>query len=228
MQDGIGTTTYAYNPITAIPVLGAGKLASVNGPLPNSLVSYQYDALGRTTARAINGVAATTAFDALGRPNLMTNVLGAFQYSYAGATARPALDAYPNGQTNLYAYYNNLGDERLLQIQHLKPNGTLLSGFGYAYNPVGQIRPGRISGTHCRRGCGCLRMMPPTSLPTLFPPAGQVPLPIMATLTILPETVWLPRRTGCKPRSPIMRWTNWRTARCQRTTSLTSGTGKTG
>jgi RHS repeat-associated protein len=139
MQDGIGTTAYAYNPVTTTPALGAGRLASVSGPLPNSMVTYQYDQLGRVANRSINGVPQVTTFDSLGRVAAVTNALGAFQYSYIDATPRLALEAYPNGQTNLYSYYNTLGDERLLQIQHLYPNGSLLSGFGYAYNSVGQI-----------------------------------------------------------------------------------------
>jgi RHS repeat-associated protein len=139
MQDGIGTTTYAYNPITSVAALGAGRLASVSGPLPNSMVRYQYDQLGRTISRAINGVVEARSFDILGRPFLVTNALGAFQYTYVGATARLASEAYPNGQTNLYSYYGNVGDDRLQQIQHFYPDGSLLSGFGYTYNPVGQI-----------------------------------------------------------------------------------------
>jgi RHS repeat-associated protein len=139
MQDGIGTTTYAYNSITANPGLGGGLLASVDGPLPNSLVTYQYDQLERVTSRAINGVAETAALDALGRPIIVTNALGTFQYAYAGATPRVASESYPNGQTNLYTYYNNAGDQRLLQIQHFYPTGALLSAHGYAYNAVGQI-----------------------------------------------------------------------------------------
>jgi RHS repeat-associated protein len=139
MQDGIGTTTYSYNPITAPPALGAGRLASVSGPLPSSTVTYQYDQLERVVNRAINGVPQAVTYDVLWRPNVVTNALGAFQYSYVGGTARLASEAYPNGQTNLYTYYNNLGDDRLQQIQHLYPNGTFLSGFGYAYNPVGDI-----------------------------------------------------------------------------------------
>jgi len=139
MQDGIGATTYTYNPITQTPALGAGKLASVNGPLPNSTVTYQYDQLGRVVSRAINGVAQTTTFDVLGRPTMVANALGAFQYTYVDATQRLASEAYPNGQKNLYLYYNNLGDQRLSQIKHFYPNSTLLSGFGYAYNAVGQI-----------------------------------------------------------------------------------------
>ena len=139
MQDGIGATTYAYNPITATPTLGAGKLFSVSGPLPNSTVNYQYDQLGRPIFRGINGVASSTTFDVLGRPSVVTNALGSFQYSYVDATARLASERYSNGQTNLYTYYNNLGDERLQSILHLYPNGSLLSSFGYAYNSVGQI-----------------------------------------------------------------------------------------
>ena len=69
----------------------------------------------------------------------VTNALGAFQYAYVDATARLLSEAYPNGQTNLYSYFGNLGDQRLQQIQHLYPNGSLISGFGYAYDAVGQI-----------------------------------------------------------------------------------------
>jgi RHS repeat-associated protein len=139
MQDGIGTTMYTYNPITSTPALGAGQPASDSGPLPNSTVTYQYDQLGRAVSCAINGVATATTYDVLDRPSVVTNALGSFQYSYVDATARLASEGYPNGQTNLYTYYNNVGDERLQQILNLKPNGSLLSSFGYAYNSVGEI-----------------------------------------------------------------------------------------
>jgi RHS repeat-associated protein len=91
------------------------------------------------SSRAINGVAQAVTYDVLGRTPTVTNALGVFQYTYVGATPRPASKAYPNGQTTLYAYYNNAGDERLQLIQHLYPNGSLLSAFGYSYNAVGQI-----------------------------------------------------------------------------------------
>jgi len=139
MSDGIGTTTYSYIPITGAPSPGAGQLSSVSGPLPNSVVTYQYDPLGRVASRSINGVVQSTAYDYLGRPMLLTNMLGSFLYAYVDATERLASESYPNGQTNLYSYYNNLGDRRLLQIQHLYPNGTLLSASGYAYNAGSQI-----------------------------------------------------------------------------------------
>ncbi len=138
MQDGAGATFYTYYPITPVPALGAGQLASVSGPLPNSAVTYQYDQLGRAVSQSINRVAQAIGFDPLGRPTMVTNALGTFQYAYVRATARLASASYPNGQTNLYFYYNNLGDQRLLQVQNFYPGGSLLSGFGYAYNAVGQ------------------------------------------------------------------------------------------
>jgi len=139
MKDGMGTTTYTYNPVTSSPTLGASRLASASGPLPNSLVTYQYDPLGRVIGRAINGVAESVSFDALGRPTNIANALGAFVYSYVNATTRLASEVYPNGQSNSYTYYNNIGDQRLQQIQHFKPGGALLSAFGYSYNAVGLI-----------------------------------------------------------------------------------------
>jgi RHS repeat-associated protein len=139
MQDAIGTTIYTYNPVTSSPSLGAGRVASVGGPLPNSLVTYQYDELGRPISRAINGVAQAITYDVLNRPIIVTNILGTFQYGYVGATPRLALESYPNGQKNNYSYYGNAGDNRLLQVDHLKPGGALLSGAGYAYDAVGQI-----------------------------------------------------------------------------------------
>jgi RHS repeat-associated protein len=139
MQDGVGETVYSYYPITPIPALGAGKLATVAGPLTNSAVAYQYDQLGRVVSRSINGVATLLTYDILGREAGETNVLGAFQHTYLGATLFVASDGYPNGQTNLYRYYNNLGDRHLEQLTHLKPDGTLLSSLGYAYDAVGEI-----------------------------------------------------------------------------------------
>jgi RHS repeat-associated protein len=139
MQDGMGTTEYTYNPVTIPPTLGATQRASINGPFSNSLLTFQYDQLGRVVSRAINGVAQAFTFDALGRPVIETNDLGTFQYSYFGATPGLASEVYPNGQSNSYAYYGNTGDERVRQIQHFKPGGVPLSAFGYSYNAVGDI-----------------------------------------------------------------------------------------
>src|SRR6266566_7746429 len=64
MTDGVGTTSYGYNAVTN-GVLGAGRLASVDGPLTNDTVNYYYDMLGRVTNRLINGVSQTITFDSL-------------------------------------------------------------------------------------------------------------------------------------------------------------------
>ena len=136
IEDGIGTTAWSYYPAGD---LGGLKVSAVAGPWPNEIVSYQYDALGRATNRAINGVLQTSAFDSVGRITNVVNALGSFGYDYDGATPR-MLDAfYPNGQASHYSYFNNLGDRRLQQIIHQKPNGSVLSAFTYAYNAVGQI-----------------------------------------------------------------------------------------
>jgi RHS repeat-associated protein len=138
MSDGIGVTTYSYYPV-AVGQLGAGRLASVTGPLPNATVTYSYDELGRITNRAINGVAQQLTYDALGRVTIITNALGSFTNVYVRNTGLVATNFYPNGQQTVYSYYGTNHDERLQQIQNLTPAGQNLSTFGYAYDTNGQI-----------------------------------------------------------------------------------------
>jgi RHS repeat-associated protein len=139
MTDGIGTTTYGYNTITVPPALGAGRLASVTGPLPNSTLSYNYDQLGRTTNRAINGVAQAVTIDTLGRPTIITNALGTFSNVYVGGTSRIATDFYPNGQRTEFSYSPTNNDLRLQTIWNRKSNGDTISRFDYTYDPDGEI-----------------------------------------------------------------------------------------
>lgn len=89
MVDGIGTTSDGYK---APGVLGAGQVASVDGPLTNDTITYTYDELGRVTVRAINGSANTVTwgFDALGRVASEQNLLGTFTCTYDGVTPRQA------------------------------------------------------------------------------------------------------------------------------------------
>lgn len=86
MTDGPGTTPNEYNPITTIPTMGAGQLATVDGPLPNDTVVYGYDELGRRVSTSINDVPyiSTTTFDGAGRITNVTDKLGSFVYTYAG------------------------------------------------------------------------------------------------------------------------------------------------
>ncbi|MCC7124014.1 MAG: RHS repeat protein [Acidobacteria bacterium] len=138
MVDGIGTTTYAY---TDAGTLGAGQVASVDGPLTDDTITYTYDQLGRVVTRAINGSAnsVTWACDALGRVTSEVNLLGTFTYTYDGVMSRLATATYPNGQTSLYSYLPNNQDRRLQTIHHRYPNTSTLSKFDYTYDAVGNI-----------------------------------------------------------------------------------------
>jgi RHS repeat-associated protein len=139
MTDGTGITAYSYNPITTTPTLGAGRLASVAGPLPNATITYTYDVLGRVANRVINNAAQVVMYDALGRVTMVTNVLGSFTNVYLHATGLISTNFYPNGQQTVFTYYGTNNDLRLQQIQNLMPNGQNLSAFSYAYDPDGQI-----------------------------------------------------------------------------------------
>jgi RHS repeat-associated protein len=142
MTDGVGTTTYAYNPVPTSPTLGAGRLASIDGPFANDTITYAYDELGRVLTRAINGAAntSTAVYDALGRVTSATNPLGSFTYAYVNTTGRLDHVLYPNGQRTNYSYFNNAGDQRLQQIQNLKPDTSNLSTFTHTYDAEGIIQ----------------------------------------------------------------------------------------
>src|SRR5579862_1923529 len=85
--DGLGTTNYTY---CAPQTLGAGLPATVTGPLANSTVAYQYDALGRMTGCTINGSAnsLTIGYDSIGRRVTESNLLGTFTTAYVNNTHR--------------------------------------------------------------------------------------------------------------------------------------------
>jgi RHS repeat-associated protein len=139
MTDGTGTTRYSYHPITGIPTLGAGALASVDGPLPNDTITYGYDELGRPVHRAINGVDSAMTFDEAGRLIGVTNVLGAFAYAYDGSSGRLISKSFPNGQTTDHSYGNTLQDLTLQRITHTV-GVTPLSEFLYGRDvPKGRI-----------------------------------------------------------------------------------------
>ncbi|GEM_PF-283683 len=144
MQDGIGTTTYEYHPITAPLPFGAGRLKNISGPLANSTVTFGYDEYGRVRSQALAGGTSSVVFDALGRVASETNPLctgtNTFSYDYDGATGRLRHAYYPDGQVEERIYFDNVGDNRLRQIRNLPPSaGTVLSEFNHTYNGVGNI-----------------------------------------------------------------------------------------
>lgn len=141
MVDGIGTTTYAYNAVTTTPTLGAGRLASIDGPWSNDTIAYSYDELGRVNSRSVNSVAQTTDYDSLGRVTEIQNPLGTFVYNYVNYTERLSSIELPNGQTTEFNYFNNAGDQRLEEIKNLDAQSTpaIISKFNYTYSASGNI-----------------------------------------------------------------------------------------
>jgi len=149
-----GSYNYSYNNYVtssgSTPITGGGSLQQVtNDVIANSAITYQYDALGRTTNRSINGAAnsVTWSYDAISRVTSEVNALGTFNYAYENDTPgsskgsdRLASISYPNGQTTRFSWYPNLQDQRLQQIANLGPSGNTISQFSYRYDPAGQIK----------------------------------------------------------------------------------------
>jgi len=140
MSDGTGVTTYRFYPFAA-GQFGAGQLSSVSNSFigSSSLVSYNYDALGRITNRAINGAVQQMTFDALHRVVVVTNVLGLFTNTYVGATMLISTNLAPFGKKTVFSYLSVSNDEHLAEILNQKTNGVTLSKFDYLYDADGQI-----------------------------------------------------------------------------------------
>ncbi len=139
MEDGTGITTYGYHPIPGSPLPGAGRLASIDGPLPDDTIAFAYDELGRESGLAINGMGIHRSWDPAGRLTQLTNSLGAFSFTYDGDSVRLATVNFPNGQHSVFSYFPNVKDQLLQQIAHFKPDSSLLSRFIYDYNSLRQI-----------------------------------------------------------------------------------------
>jgi RHS repeat-associated protein len=130
MTDGVGTTLYSYNPITPTPALGAGRLASSTGPLPDETTTYAYDALGRRGQISMDGATIQTTLDAAGRVFAQSNALGSFTNGYDGSSMRPISRSFPNGQATGILYGTAAQDFQVRQISHTV-GGTALSMFNY-------------------------------------------------------------------------------------------------
>mgnify|MGYP001187733189 CR=1 FL=1 len=136
--DGSGTTFYSFHPVNDSPSPGASRLASIDGPLPDDTLTFVYDPLGRVVSRSVGDAVETKTFDALGRLVSVSNSLGAFSYTYDGATLRPATILMPGGWQTTFEYFNALGDYRLKSIRHLRPDSGPLSRHDYGYDAHGR------------------------------------------------------------------------------------------
>ncbi len=134
LTDGTGTTLQQFVSITVPPTLGAGLVATVDGPLPNDSLTYAYDELGHSVGTTINGVTQRFAFDALGRLASETNLLGTFTYAYDGTSGR--MTAETNSiLTTTRAFGDNLHDHELQRIKH-QFGATPISDFFYSHDAV--------------------------------------------------------------------------------------------
>jgi RHS repeat-associated protein len=138
--DGVGTRNYSYIPISSPPVLGAGELARVTGPLPNETIDYAYDCLDRAVQTTVDGVPSSLTFDPAGRITGISNELGAFRYAYDGGSGRVVSETLPNGQMTTIGYGNNLQDFVFQWITNAI-GATPISQFGYSHD----VATGRIS-----------------------------------------------------------------------------------
>ena len=108
MTDGTGVTSYNYYSVAA-GQFGAGMLSSVSNSFigVSSVISYNYDALGRITNRAINGVSEQFTFDNLGRPYCGNQRIGRFfEFVCWVPTTLAATNFCPNGQQTVFSYNN--------------------------------------------------------------------------------------------------------------------------
>jgi RHS repeat-associated protein len=133
VTDGIGATTYSYVPITSPPVLGAGRLETLAGPLTNSTTVYGYDELGRPVQMSVDGSLSTRAFDAAGRITSASNALGSFTYAYDGVSIRVVSESYPNGLATAASYGSNLQDFTLQKLAY-SVGAAPVSQFTYGYD----------------------------------------------------------------------------------------------
>lgn len=153
MQDGVGLTSYTYKPVVSFAgstpttteltaALGANRLQSVDGPLPNDTVTFSYDELGRVSNRSIGGIAQTVSYDALGRLIGVNNALDNFTYTYDSASARLKTASRTAGQIAALSYFsssNAQNQQRLQTILNRTPSGTAISQFDYGYSADGEI-----------------------------------------------------------------------------------------
>jgi RHS repeat-associated protein len=133
ISDAVGTTLYSYYPVTSPPVLGAGKLESIIGPLPNEITTVAYDNLGRPVQETLDGIVATLSFDAAGRVIDVSNELGSFVYGYDGSSRRLTSASYPNGMALAVSYGGILQDFSLQQVAW-SGGATPVSRFDYAWD----------------------------------------------------------------------------------------------
>lgn len=136
IQDGAGTTNFSYHPAGRA---GALEVATVDGPLENDTISYDYDLNGRIVKETLAGEPTIFSYDALGQLTEFTSPLGRFGLSYAQDSGKLSAITYPNGQKMRLSYFDIEMDERVRELRYEQEDGQLLSRFEYGYGRAGEI-----------------------------------------------------------------------------------------
>jgi RHS repeat-associated protein len=136
MTDSTGTTQYSYVPVGS---LGALQRQQEIRPLPNSAITYAYDALGRLSARTVSGSGAETfQYDAIGRQNGHASDLGSFALSYLGQTEQITQRQLVPISANLvtsWSYLTNSDDRRLAGISNVGLSQSHFSNYQFTTTP---------------------------------------------------------------------------------------------
>ncbi|MCX5846567.1 MAG: hypothetical protein NTW12_09485 [Deltaproteobacteria bacterium] len=124
MTDALGTTAYSYNADSLV--------TSIDGPLDNDIITYQYDAKGQVKSYSLElGQTVSYTNDALDRLTAINGGAGNFTYSYTGASPLVTRLTRPNGSYTDYQY-DSLN--RLVSVANKKSSGEIISQYGYTYN----------------------------------------------------------------------------------------------
>ncbi len=135
-------TSYTYKPFTMTitngmvsgGTLGAGRVATVDGPLPNDLISFGHDPLGRATNYTLGSVVSLFTFDGLNRLSGSSNALGTFSTVYTNNSFRPMATFYPNSQRTEFDFDTATNSFRLKEMRHLVGSSTAVSRHTYTYS----------------------------------------------------------------------------------------------
>lgn len=136
MVDGTGTTSYTYR---TPGQTGAGKVATIDGPLASDTLTLAYDDLGRATSRTLDATAEGVAYDALGRVTSVTNPLDTFTLAYSGTTGLPLSVTGAKGLSVTNAHYGPTGDYRVETTAYAWSGTQALADFGYQYDAGGRL-----------------------------------------------------------------------------------------
>jgi len=124
MVDALGETVYSYNVDSLV--------TSIDGPLANDTITYQYDTKGQATRYALErGQTVSYTYDAFERLTAISGGAGNFTYAYTGASPLVTRLTRPNGS---YTDYQYDALNRLVSVTNRKSSGEIINQFGYTYN----------------------------------------------------------------------------------------------